>query len=65
MPDGFFSSLKQVAVSPYALIAYLVIAGGWVFISFRSLRLKYISKAIKDIPDKDRKDLLMKNMAST
>jgi len=59
MPTGFFSSLKDVAGSPYALIAYVLIAGGWIFITFRNSRLKYISKAIKDLPESDRKSILL------
>ena len=61
MPSQFFSSLKTVAGSPYALIAYIVLLMGWVFLSYRRSRLTIIAKALNHIPEKDRKNVLLQD----
>lgn len=61
----FLEALKVVATSPMALVGYLVVAAAWVYVTTTSGRLKQITKAIKDLPERDRLVILKKEYNTT
>ncbi len=54
--QSFLSELREVANSPYAWAAYVVLVTAWAIVAVNSRRLR----AIKDIPAKERADVLKK-----
>jgi hypothetical protein len=59
----FLVSLKDVAASPFSLIAYLAVLGGWVYLGKSGQRLQEMSRrldALKDVPESDRASILKK-----
>jgi hypothetical protein len=56
----FLRNLQAVASSPYAFAAYIAVVIAWVYIIIAQSRLKHISRSIKDLPEAERKDVLMK-----
>lgn len=63
MPNGFFQSLKTVATSPYAFVAYIVLVIGWVYVAVAQYRLTRISRVLSKVPPKDRATLLAREYA--
>lgn len=59
MPD-FLSHLKEVASSPYAFVAYICVVAAWLYSAIARNRLKHVSKIIKEIPEKDRRDVILR-----
>src|SRR5438046_2660585 len=59
--EQFLSHLQEVATSPYALIAYVVIAVLWALVTIKTSRLKAIAGVIKDLPENERVVLLEKD----
>jgi hypothetical protein len=60
MPSSFISGLKTAASTPYAFVAYVCLLTAWVYVGIAQQRLKHISKAIGQVPQKDRAALLAK-----
>ncbi len=50
----FLNALKQVAASPLAYVAYVILTLAWAAILWRTSRLKVIAKQLALLPEKDR-----------
>jgi hypothetical protein len=62
------NALKHIqdgASSPYAILAYISIVGAWLYISVIRFRLHTVAKVLKDIPEKDRAKIILKEYNTT
>lgn len=57
-------SLPQAALNPYAFVAYLGVIIAWVVIALRVKRNRELLQRIKDVPEEQRRDLLLAEMGS-
>lgn len=60
---GILEALKHIqdaASSPYAILAYITVVGAWLYISAIRHRLHNIAKVLKDLPEKDRAKIILK-----
>jgi tetratricopeptide (TPR) repeat protein len=64
-PIAFFEHLKDIATSPLAFAAYVVLIGAWVYVAVAQQRLHEISQIITKLPENDRAAILVKEYNTT
>jgi hypothetical protein len=61
----FLESLKVVAASPYALVGYLALVAAWLTLAIYGQKIRAIGKLIKDLPERDRLEILKREYHTT
>jgi hypothetical protein len=58
----FLDSLPQLAKSPSAIVAFCILAAGWLFIAARTVRNRQMLSKIAALPERDRLAVLQMEM---
>jgi hypothetical protein len=64
-PAPFLAHLKDVASSPLALVAYVVLVGAWTYVVSARQRLGHVRKLINSLPEADRAGIIAKEYNTT
>lgn len=64
MPSGFFTALREVAGSPFALLGYALLLASWTYIAVTRHRLQRIASVIDKIPEDQRAALLAREFST-
>jgi len=62
--SGFLNNLSHVGGSPYAFAAYIAVVAAWVYATVARHRLSKIGDLLKDLPPKDRTQLILREYSS-